>query len=236
MEKPMFITIAEVVVYAFSAVILFAPIIGYHRTAKLLGGVPWGATRQLLRFLWETKHPYRLAGLAAYTAFVIALASIPERFGVFSYPSAFAVAILAMLLGILLRIMQPPVVLFLTSSSPHAARLLIRTNDALAPARAVALLDERQMDFFQRRISLNDNLRTKSPLIWKSIVYQLIELTPVVVIDTRGESHAVKEEAAIIGASRSSCVSRHRTAGVPLSTCTTSTPRIMPCRPLPKTS
>jgi hypothetical protein len=70
----------------------------------------------------------------------------------------------------------------------------VRINRGIAPLRAVALLDYNRMTYLQRRNSVNDNLRTTDPTIWKSIVHRLIDLAQLVVIDTRGASEPVKHE------------------------------------------
>jgi hypothetical protein len=51
---------------------------------------------------------------------------------------------------------------------------------------------------FMQRNAMGENLRTKNPQVWKSIVYQLIEMTPIVILDTRGESKPILYEAFIM--------------------------------------
>jgi hypothetical protein len=85
---------------------------------------------------------------------------------------------------------QPPVVLLLTSSSERTIDLLLSINNGIAPLRAVALL---KIKLCQQLI-IGDNLRTVDEKLWKSIVHQLIEISPIVVIDARAKSGPVAEE------------------------------------------
>jgi hypothetical protein len=185
--------IVELTLLALSALMLIAPVLGWRQTARLLQTPIWNVAKRLFRLVPKTKYFVRTSVVilcAAVAAFVIVLS---YGLGI-TMRVALSVPFVAVCIGLLLRTLQPPVVLFLTSSSPHAGRLLGQINRGLTPLRAVGLLDPHRVGFVQRLLLKQDNLRTRDPQVWKSLVCRLIDLTPIVIIDSRGEAEPVCQE------------------------------------------
>ena len=61
--------------------------------------------------------------------------------------------------------------------------------------RSVALIDYHKMNFAQRSLIVNTNLRIKTVQKWKDIVYELIDIIPIIILDTRYPTGPVIEEA-----------------------------------------
>ena len=196
--SPMPQSILTAFLYVLSALILFTGVCGWRQTAQLLGGFSLKPARQTAQFAGSSRHLLRWILLLVGTTAAIALAVTTTDSGYGPLHRAWACACISTCLAAAMRALQPPVVLFLTSSSPYAARLLWSMNLGLVPLRAVALLDPHRMSLTRRLSLLNDNLRTRDGAVWKSVVHHLIEMTAVVVIDTRGDSEAVGVETSIM--------------------------------------
>ena len=94
---------------------------------------------------------------------------------------------------VLMSILLPPVAIVLASSSPPSGELLRTVAKHLAPLRVVSLLDGKYLGP-RNWTSKEDNLRTILGNSWRSAVHRLIEITPLVIIDTRVVTDAVCEE------------------------------------------
>jgi hypothetical protein len=185
--------VLEIGLWAFSALMLLVQVLGWIQTAKLFKTSAWSVAKRMFYFVSKTKYFVRTILMilsAAVVAFVIVFSPSFET----PIRLALATPFIAVCFALLLRMLQPPVVLFLTSSSPHAARLLGNINRGLTPLRAVGLLDPLRIGFVQRFFIKADNLRTSDPYVWKSLVCRLIDITPIVIIDTRGEAEPVCQE------------------------------------------
>jgi hypothetical protein len=99
--------------------------------------------------------------------------------------------------SILSRCAQPPAVLLLGSSSPRTMELVKRFGATILPLRIVALVDY-GVPWRLNPLAWIDNLRTSDWTAWKSVVISLIDLAPVVVIDTCGESRSVAQETSLM--------------------------------------
>jgi hypothetical protein len=193
-----FITIAaEICCYAYTWSLLRLLARSWWRTRELFGGLPLGATWQMLRFLRYSRNLYSETLSSMVVVISVICIWLPQRSNLPRPMIAVLLAMVAQSFFLLFKSLQPPAALFLTSSSPYAADLLVQINIALSPLRCVALLNPKRMHFMQRN-ALGDNLRTKNPHIWKSIIYRLIEMTPIIILDTRGESAPVMQEAFIM--------------------------------------
>lgn len=101
-----------------------------------------------------------------------------------------------------LRHTCPPVVLFLSASGAAPGHLFANVCRSIAPLRCVALLDPARMSLASNMVVEADNLRTKMGSVWRSIVYELIEVVPAIVIDARSNSEFVSEEVFMVIASQ----------------------------------
>ncbi len=135
----------------------------------------------------------------------------------------FAVGALSLLLVLSLEALLPPSILLLSSSSAGANRLLASLNAALPQYRTVALLrppqssapaQRRPFDVSQwndmiigsmggmeqddlRRFFFN-NLRTENSFAWRSVVFHLMDVVPLIVIDATENTEPIREEQARI--------------------------------------
>lgn len=163
--------------------------ISWYRTWRLFGRVPWRLMAQMLNFTWHTTKAVLLGLYAAalVSCLVVYVATIPAN-------SILAGMFLIALSPFLIET-KPPAVIFLTCSSPQSAEIFRVIRRAIAPLRCVALLDYRRLGALQLFECFHDNLRTSNGKVWKSIVHQLIEIAPMVVVDTRSEIKTVAGEA-----------------------------------------
>jgi hypothetical protein len=188
---------AQAVCYGFAGSLLLMLLRVCWTTVRFFGGLPVGAVSQMLRFTFHSQSLYRETLPALLGPAIAAGIWLPFGARLPRPMIAFLVATFAQSVFLLVRSLQPPVALFLGGSSPAAADLLVRINTVLWPLRCVALLDPVRMHFLQRN-AVGDNLRTRDPRLWKSIVHGLIETTPIVVVDTRKASGPLAQEAFIV--------------------------------------
>jgi len=170
---------------------------GLSQTIGLFGRLPISEAHQMLLLVKKGRGYYvlMLAFLVLVTTPVIWV--IGNSFSLPTYSFSVAIAILSSAILAIMQLVQPPTVLLLTGSSSKSSKLLQQINTAILPHKAVALLSFRSFDQFQR-FNYFINLRTNDPDVWKSVVYRLIDISPLVVIDTRGDRHAVEEETFIM--------------------------------------
>jgi len=194
MREQVFSFVAELVCYVYTARFLRLLIQSWWRTRLAFGGFPLGASWQLLRLMRHSRRIYwellvSLLGIFGTLLIWSAFRSIWPRSMI-----AFFICLLTQGIFVLFKSLQPPIALFLAGSSQYAADLLVQINIAVSPLRCVALLDPQKMHFLQRN-AMGENLRAKDPQLWKSIVYRLIEMTPIVILDTRSKSESILQEA-----------------------------------------
>ncbi len=169
----------------------------WRRTVRLFGNVPTWVPTAMLKFARIGR-----AGMAVNAAVsLLALSCVCLSLFILKV-GAYPFGQLALLLGsiglsIFSRCAQPPAVLLLTSSSPRTVELIERFRAAIFPLRVIALVDHGGLRSLNP-LAWVDNLRTSDPAVWKSVVISLIELAPVVVIDTCGESRSVSEETSLM--------------------------------------
>ena len=115
-------------------------------------------------------------------------------------PSPFRLEMsVSLILSIILLWTQPPYILFLAGSNREAGFALQRTATKLLPHRTIALLDLSRMGHHFGGFSpFTDDLRTASNYEWRSLVDELSDLVPRIILDARTESLAVKEEVGMI--------------------------------------
>jgi hypothetical protein len=188
---------AQAICYGFAGALLLMLVRVWWSTLRFFGGFPGGAVWQMLRFARHSRNWYRETVAALAAPVLAACIWLPMGSRLPGPMIAFLVATCAQSLFLVTRSLQPPVALFLAGSSPGAADLLMTINSVLWPLRCVALLDPARMHFMQRN-ALGDNLRTSDPQLWKSIVHRLIETTPIMVVDARGEHGGVMQETFIV--------------------------------------
>src|SRR5919106_1188756 len=194
MREKVFSFIAELACCIYTVQFLRLLIQSWWRTRQTFGGFSLGASWQLLRLMRHSRRIYWELLVSLLGIFWTLLVWFAFR-AIWPRPMiAVFIALLTQSVFVLFKSLQPPVALFLAGSSQYAADLLVQINIAVSPLRCVALLDPQKMHFLQRN-AMGENLRTKDPQLWKSIVYRLIEMTPIVILDTRGEAPAVLQEA-----------------------------------------
>jgi hypothetical protein len=112
---------------------------------------------------------------------------------------AFTVSLLFFWLHIVLYQSTPPSVLLLGTSNGECVRLRHKLERGLYPYRVVVLFDPHaaspsDFSLFARNLLEWDNLRTTSGN-WRSVVHPLMDMVPIIVMDTRFPTPGVIEEA-----------------------------------------
>ena len=168
----------------------------WRRAVRLFGPIPAWVPRKMLAFARAARIGWlvNFALVSLPAALVVAAISVMQ-----GDASLLPIALIAAAWAVstVSRCAQPPMALLLTSSSQRTAALLEQLNGALLPQRVVALIDQRRLPG-RHSIWWTDNLRTADANVWKSIVHRLIDIAPVVVIDTCGETRAVAHEASLM--------------------------------------
>lgn len=181
---------------AYSIIFLLSRAYGWYQTSRVFESIPAEVIWRIALFSLSARGWHRLAfTLATWIAtlaLLVRVEDLPVHLGLVS------IAFVATLLGMTIRYAQPPIALLLTESSRYTGRLLRRLNRVLFPYRTVALL--RYADASLHGFGSSQNLRTRDYALWQSIVYNLIDICPLAILDTRGENEAVTEEAFIMTA------------------------------------
>ena len=164
-------------------------------------GIPWFVMRRMLVFTLHTPKGFTLYAFHMGLILAYLLVSVS---GVLSgeWLVSLGACVLALTARRIFIDLRPPAVVLLTTSTPGSGRIFSSMRRSISPLRCVALLDYRRLGLLHLLPSLNDNLRTRNARIWKSIVHQLIEIAPIVVVDARPESGPVVDEAFLIVANR----------------------------------
>ena len=95
--------------------------------------------------------------------------------------------------GVLLILLLPPGAIVLGSSSPGSVDLVVGTTRLMHPYRVVSLIEDRRL-IRTPFAGKHDNLRTVKSASWRGAVHRLIEITPLVIVDTRFPTPHVCEE------------------------------------------
>jgi hypothetical protein len=167
----------------------------WRQTIRLFGRIPGWVPRRMLQYA----RAGRIGWLVNLATLMLALSALSPALWLIGAQSLAPLAPLGVAWAVIIfsRCSQPPAVLLLTSSSPRTVDLLNRINSAIFPLRVVALVDSRRMNGLSP-LSWMDNLRTRNSTVWKGIVNSLIDLSPVVVVDTQGETGAVAHETSLM--------------------------------------
>src|SRR4051794_10154313 len=182
-------------VYCYAAAFLLLLIRSWWATYLLYGSFSTSRVWFMIRLSHYTYVLYRQTIPCVVSLAIIAAFLYGSRLPAPAFGAGVAMAVIAVfLIG---KSIQPPAALFLSSSSWSAADLLVEVNVALSPMRCIAFLDPKKMHFLQRN-AIADNIRARDPKLWKSIVHQLVEMVPIIILDTRGDSRAVMQEAFIV--------------------------------------
>jgi len=94
-------------------------------------------------------------------------------------------------LNFLLIFLQPPTTIFLGSSSDPSAELLRTIVPILRPFRTVSLINR---TWTQTVLGVENTFRTIQGWAWRSSVHELVEISPLVIVDARTASANVCEE------------------------------------------
>jgi len=95
--------------------------------------------------------------------------------------------------GTLVFMSVPPVVVLLGGSSPRRFLFQAQIAEALRPLRVVSSMDP--MYGWPGATDWGNIFRTRDSTNWQSSAFELIDITPIVVLDTRQDSLAVRTEA-----------------------------------------
>jgi tetratricopeptide (TPR) repeat protein len=111
-------------------------------------------------------------------------------------PRVFLIGVGLFLFQRLLLLALPPSVLFLSSSSDIGAKQFAQLSRELWPYRAIALLRPLQSRLNTEELSWFSLgcLRTANDYEWRTIVFHLMDVTPVIVINDDPEASGLQEE------------------------------------------
>jgi tetratricopeptide (TPR) repeat protein len=171
--------------------------------SKLYGEIPYALQTDVFRYaaygplaVWQSL-PFALFlfGIGAFIWHGIAdsWTSGLVQFGVFAFGCCLFRSMVFVRFGL------PPAVLLLGPSGPEAERTLATLNEELKPYRTVALIrpDQAQLQGRLRYSVLFNNFRTRDLYQWRTIVFHLMDVVPVIVI-CDGPTDPVREERARI--------------------------------------
>lgn len=185
--------------WAMALLFLVPHIWGWWRTVILFRGSDWKVSTlirhmlHLCRFIGHMR--ILILSLAAMLVAFLTLMLIPGA----SVPSGMIAALAAIALVPLLRPTLPPAILFLAGSGERANELFSRLHRSASPLRVVALFDHRRMGVPGHLIHL-DLMRTSPGNAWKSMVHRLMDIAPVIVIDTAERTGPCRYEAFLVSA------------------------------------
>lgn len=167
----------------------------WRRTAALPGGINPAMIRQMLRLCRYTGHWWYLflsfLALSLLLAGLVALAFLGVPF-----PLGIVAVGVAVPLVVPFRVMLPPGVLFLAGSGDRATGLFFRLGSAV-PVRVVAGLDYARMGPFGLMARL-DITRAANDDAWRSVVSRLVDIAPVIIIDTVERTGPCLHEASLV--------------------------------------
>ncbi len=180
-------TFLNVLIYCISALFIIIQAHRWYLTWRIFGSQVFHRAGMMLFFAGRGS---KLLGILAG---MMLLWAVPFLM-IFDYPVVFAIAILTGGLIYFLWISQPPVILFLSSSTPAAISLFGKVKHTIVPLRVCALLDPEYSGGYDDRFTLiidNMRIRTKQ---WLMIVSHLAEIVPLVVLDIRILTPSVRKE------------------------------------------
>jgi hypothetical protein len=162
---------------------------------QVYGRIPWSLARQML---WNTrKSPMSFPVKTTFLCIPFTLAGA-IRFAAYGDPVEYFLAGFAVQIYALVRtadVILPPTIMLLGTSVQEVTHTLAHLNALLPAHRTVALLQPRErLPFDVVQGFYFNNLRTAHAYEWRSIVFHLMDVVPVIVIDAPGNSAAVAEE------------------------------------------
>jgi hypothetical protein len=181
--------------WGLALLVLVPHVWGWWRTVVLFRGIDSTRIRQMLHLCRFTGH---LRILVLSLAMLVALFTPILILGA-PVPLGVTAVMAAVALVPLLRLTLPPAILFLAGSGERGNVLLFRLHRSASPLRVVALLDHHRMGVLGQMIRL-DLMRTTTENMWKSMVHRLMDIAPVIVIDTVQRTGPCRYEAFLVSA------------------------------------
>lgn len=200
--------ITDVIALALPSIVLAMTMYSWYRTARLSGRMPLRVAAWMIGLAWRSRHRYllcvALGGLALTALYLVASLTMGDP----AHP-ALLLSVATLSSAMLMAVCQPPAIVLLAGSGEATLDLLRSINLAITPLKAVALLEDEHAGVTQRfRIrslilgsTLDpkfNNLRTTDQQLWQSVVHQLVDIAPIVVVDTRDPGPAVAQETFIM--------------------------------------
>jgi hypothetical protein len=177
---------------AVALLLLLPHALTWRRTAALYGRINRTLIRQMLHLRRYTGHRRFLVLSFLQLGLLACIALVGVR-----VPLGIMAVVVAVALVPPLRVLLPPGVLFLAGSGDRATGLFFRLHLSAVSLRVVAGLDYRRMGLFGRMIRL-DITRATNDKAWRSVVSRLIDIAPLIVIDTVGRTGPCRYEAGLV--------------------------------------
>ena len=210
--------LVTVVVCSVSMFHLAGGLYGWIRSLRLLGWNALPAARVALdldrnrpRYLAHGARPHAVLFAVRFVIIAVAAGSLGLLVGQVLLIDL-AVLILALGIGHLILHSIPPVVLYLSRSGLESQNTQVRLYNATQPYRLVAMLRSAEsvtkslnwasnifkQGRMERGIIMNSDLRQVSEADWRDAVAKLLKVVPIIVLDARYSSDALREESALI--------------------------------------
>jgi tetratricopeptide (TPR) repeat protein len=179
----------------FTVRILPRVILKWETVRRHYGCVPWGLARQMI--CYGKKSRVRWILQMTFVTLLVSAAFIVRRL-IHDDPWQFTAMWLAALAFAVVKLCEaatPPTILFLGASSALSAQTMARLNKALPYCRTTSLVDPRvRLTHEEVGAFYWNDLRTTNTYEWRSVVYHLMDVVPVIVIDSYTSTHWVREE------------------------------------------
>jgi hypothetical protein len=181
---------------AYFCLLLFSDMNTYYAAWGLYGRKkPLAYAGKMLKTVAKTHISYYLYAPLLTQIPVIALYAFKK----IDLPLSWILAVALFQLHIWAYQAIPPAVLLLGTSRPETVNLRERLERGLHPYRIIVLLDSSVINSathtpFQRNLLAWDNFRTTLKHDWLSVVLPLMDIAPMIVVDTRVASPCVIEE------------------------------------------
>jgi hypothetical protein len=162
------------------------------RVAQVFGVVPLKTVWAVLRLAWKSYRQGSLLTIAT-ASLLFDLADLISGWG-YPIPKYFSIALAA---AVISHYSTPPAVLLLAASRRESVRLVVELSVRLFPLRVAQLLDPGISSSFDDKLGFEDaGFRTWSD--WRRAVDALRQIARVIVLDTRIDTHPVREEARLL--------------------------------------
>ena len=167
----------------------------WRRTVSLYGRIDCDLIRQMLHLCRYTGHRWYIV-LSFLLMGMFTCVTVAATVAGVAVPPGIIAMVVATALVPPIRVMLPPGILFLAGSGQRATRLFFRLSLSV-PLRVVAGLDYHWMGPFGR-VSRLDITRATKDSAWRSVVSRLIDITPLIVIDTVERTGPCQYEASLV--------------------------------------